>query len=211
VTDDGLWIVDQITDRAALVEISEPNSYGTTKILAEIPTESSNTSGMCYDGSSLWLAANGPGDRWRPRRPTDASTGEILKVDPATGDTIMRRALPGGGGTHGLDIDKYQEGLIWLGTLRQKTMSLVRIADWEVIGTIPLTYERGHGVVRVEDGLWVAHTTDRVILKLDTSDGRELDRIDIPGYEPEPHGVSIYGDDLIYCDASSGWVVQITL
>ena len=211
VTDEGLWIVDQMTDKVALVEISEPNDYGTTKIIAEIQSESSTTSGLTHDGSALWLAANGPGERWRPSRSTDTKEGEVLKVDPRTSKTIMRREIPGGGGTHGLDINHHDKGLVWLSTLAQKTMSLTRIEDWSVVHTIPLPKERGHGVVSVADGIWVAFTTDRLILKLDARDGDELDRIKVPGYEPEPHGLTAYGDGFLYCDASTGWIVKVTL
>ena len=66
VTDDGLWIVDQITDRVALVEITADPDYTVPKLIRDIPSESSNTSGMTYGGGSLWLAANGSGERWRP-------------------------------------------------------------------------------------------------------------------------------------------------
>ena len=65
--------------------------------------------------------------------------------------------------------------------------------------------------MRVEDGIWVCHTGDRVIVKLDLADGSELDRIEVPEPHPEPHGLSIFGRDLIYCDAASGWIAKITL
>ena len=65
-------------------------------------------------------------------------------------------------------------------------------------------------MIRVEDGLWSTHTSDRVIVKLDLNDGTPLDVIEVPEDYPEPHGLSIYGDDFLYCDASSGWVAKIT-
>ena len=75
VTDEGLWIADQITDRVALVEITEPSGYGVTKLVRDIPSDCSNTSGMCYGDGALWLAANGAGEQWRPARPNDAKPG----------------------------------------------------------------------------------------------------------------------------------------
>jgi hypothetical protein len=65
-------------------------------------------------------------------------------------------------------------------------------------------------VVRVVDGIWVVHTADRVIVKLDTETGAELDRIQVPQDQPEPHCLSALGDDLLYCDATSGWIVRIS-
>ena len=51
----------------------------------------------------------------------------------------------------------------------------------------------------------------RVIVKLDVESGAELDRVVVPDSDPEPHGLSIFGEDLIYCDATSGWVAKISL
>lgn len=212
VTDEGLWLVDQFTDCVALVEPSGPHEYGATRILRHMPTESSTTSGITYGGGALWLAANGPGERWRTPRPTDATTGEVVKADPNTGETLARYPLPGGGGTHGIEYDRLEEDTLWLTTIHSNTISQVRADDWSVVRTIPITLGGGtHGIVRVADGMWVAHRTTRRILKLDVETGRNLDVIQIPDSEPEPHGLSIFGDDLLYCDATTGWVVKITL
>ncbi|MEM7538649.1 MAG: hypothetical protein AAF639_41160 [Chloroflexota bacterium] len=231
-TSEGLWVADQITDRLALVELTEPpekvghyGGYGVTKLIWDIPSESSNTSGMAIGGGALWLAANGAAQLWRPARETDAKpkAGAILKVDPATGQTMDRWLLPDPtnvgnpepGGTHGIEYDPFEEGILWLTTLKSQTVSKVRIDTWEIEQVIDLPHERGHGVVRVRDGLWVVHTGDRVIVKLDVNNGQELDRIVIPESEPEPHGLSkgILEDesDLLYCDATSGWVVQVVI
>ena len=210
VTEDGLWIADQITDRVALVEIAEPSEYGVTKWHREVCSESSNTSGMAFGDGSLWLAANGDGSLWRPVRPTDAQAGDILRVDPADGRTIERWPVPGGGGVHGMEYDHFEDGFLWVTTLKSQTLSKIRIDDWSVQHVIPLPYGRAHGVVRVEDGVWVVHTADRVIVKLDLADGTELQRLQVPDDEPQPHGLSLYGQSLMYCDATSGWVVEIS-
>lgn len=211
VTDAGLWVVDQVTDRVALVEIrDEVDEYGVTLMQKEIPSESSNTSGLAWGDGSLWLAANGNGSRWRFARETDAQSGEILRVDPDSGATQARWELPGGGGTHGIEFDVFEEGTLWVTTLRQQTVTQVRYADWSVVRAFDLPYKRAHGVVRVEDGLWVVHTGDRVIVKLDASSGDVVDRIDVPAPHPEPHGLSIFGDSFLYCDATSGWIAQIS-
>ena len=119
VMDDGLWIVDQITDRVALVEVTSDPDYIVPKLIRDIPSESSNTSGMTYGDGALWLAANGSGERWRPVRDTDAETGEVFKVDPATGETLARYPIPNGGGTHGIEYDHYDAGHLWVQTLKE--------------------------------------------------------------------------------------------
>jgi streptogramin lyase len=213
MTDDGLWIVDQITDRVMLVErAGEIDYYGVPKMIRDIKSDSSNTSGMAWGEGSLWLAANGSADMWRGPRTNDArkSMGEILRVDPTSGETISRHPLPNGGGTHGIEYDNIESGHLWLTTLKNQTLSKVRISDWSVQHVIPLPYQRAHGVVRVEDGVWVVHTGVRVIVKLSVADGAELERITVPPSEPEPHGLSVDTDNrFLYCDASSGWVVAI--
>ena len=217
-TADGLWIVDQITDRLMLVELDgELDYYGVPKMIRDIPSQSSNTSGMAWGEDSLWLAANGAAAQWRPPRATDArkGKGEILQVDPATGETISRHPLPGGGGTHGIEYDHIEPGHLWLTTLKDQTLTKMRISDWSAQSAIPLPYHRAHGVVRVRDGIWVVHTSDRIIVKLDVCDGAELARVTVPESEPEPHGLCAYSRNaqpdggFLYCDASSGWVVEI--
>lgn len=216
VTEEGLWVVDQITDRVSLVTIDKPNEYGVSKWLRDFPTESSNTSGLTYGNGSLWLSANGNGSLWRDARPTDADGGEILEVNPADGKTVNRWKLPGGGGTHGIEFDKFEADTLWLTTLKNQTLSKVRISDWSVQQVLQLPYKRAHGVVRLEDGIWVVFTADRLIVKLDLESGAELDRIEVGTEYPEPHGLSIYPDGsgntcFLYCDATSGWVSKITL
>ncbi len=51
VVGDQLWVADQITDRVALIEIAEPSVYGVTPLLRDIPSDSSNTSGMAVGGN----------------------------------------------------------------------------------------------------------------------------------------------------------------
>jgi hypothetical protein len=101
--------------------------------------------------------------------------------------------------------------MLWVTTLRNQTLTQMRIADWSAQRTLPLPCRAAHGVVRVEDGLWVVHKMEWVIVKLDPTSGRELDRIDIPQDQPEIHCLTGFGDGFLYCDATSGWVVKISL
>lgn len=212
LVDEGLWLADQITDRVALVEPKDMNPYGVTKWIREINTESSNTSGLTVGEGALWLAMNGPATIWRPARPTDAKQGlsEVLKVDPATGKTLGRYPVPGGGGVHGIEYDPLEPGMIWVTTLKSQTLTKIRTSDWEIQHVIPLPYTRAHGVVRVPDGIWVVHTSDRAIVKLDVSDGKVLNEIRVPTDMPEPHCLTKWGDDMAFCDATSGWVVRVS-
>ena len=207
VTDQGVLVADQVTDRVALMEIAVPDRFGATQLLSEVVTESSNTSGLATGGGALWLGANGPGARRSPR-PTDANQGTVIRADPKTGETLERWKLPVDGGTHGLEYDSFEEDVLWVTSTSDQTLLKMRISDWSVLKTLDLPYTRPHGVVRVEDGLWVIHTSDRVIVKLDF-DGGELARIEVPEPHPEPHGLSIIEGGLLYCDATTGWITKV--
>ncbi len=207
---EGLWVADQITDRAHLMSWDG-------KLIKTVETESSNTSGMAYGGGFLWMAANGKAMRRTPR-PTDASRGEVLKVDPATGKTIARYPLPDGGGVHGLEYTR--EGL-WVTFLKSRKLALVDPKDFHVIRQIPMQFDRAHGLGRDRDGIWVVFTSDRVIQKLDVKDGRVLEQISIAKEDPEPHGMCLHNGHLYYCDAGlelggkgpdgkwAGWICRI--
>ena len=55
---------------------------------------------------------------------------------------------------------------LWLTTLKSQTLTQVRISDWSIQRVFSLPYGRAHGVVRVADGVWVVHTSERSIVKL---------------------------------------------
>ncbi len=208
---EGLWIADQISDRLALVAMDCPNQYGVTRFLRDLPSESSNTSGMCYANGSLWLAANGAAALWRPARATDAGQhmGEVLEIDANSGETLSRHPIPGGGGTHGIEVDAVEEGYIWLSTLKYQTLSKVRISDWSVATTLPLLYDRSHGLVRTSDSLWLVYTNQRQIVEMDTDTGHVKKCVQLPPDAPEPHGLTREGPHFLYCDASSGWIARV--
>jgi len=207
---EGFWIGDQVSDRAHLVDWKG-------KPLRSVSTESSNTSGIAYGGGYLWMAANGKA-YGRPARPTDATTGEIIQVDPKTGKTVSRHFTPGGGGVHGLE---YAEGTLWITSLAIGKLSQVDPKDFRVIHQIPVHLERSHGLAWDPPGIWVMHSTDRVIQKLHAKDGRILEQITLAKDDPDPHGMCLHDGHLYYCDAGiapggtsnnspwAGWVCRI--
>lgn len=189
-TAEGLWIGEQASDRAHLVTWQG-------KLIRSVETESSNTSGIAYGGGYLWMAANGKAVG-RPPKPTDATTGEVVKVDPATGKTVARYPIPGDGGVHGLE---YTDGGLWLTSLKIQKLSLVDPKDFHVIHQIPVHFGRAHGLAWDKGAIWCMHSTDRIIQKLDAKDGRVLEQITLTKDDPDPHGMCLYRGHLYYCDA----------
>ncbi len=209
VTDEGLMVACQVTDRVSLTKFGEPDRFGSTFLIREVATEASNTSGLSAGGGAIWLGANGPGASRRGPRPTDAVAGEVVKADPATGKTLQRWKLPVEGGTHGLDYDNFEDDVLWVTSTGNQTLLKMRISDWTTLKTIDLPHTRPHGVARVEDGVWVVHTSDRVVVKFDVDTGQEMTRFEVPEPHPEPHGLSLFEDGMIYCDAVSGHIAKI--
>jgi sugar lactone lactonase YvrE len=187
---EGFWIGEQVSDRAHLVDWNG-------KLLRSVDTESSNTSGIAFGAGAVWMAANGPAVG-RARRPADATTGEIVKADPATGKTLARYPVPGGGGVHGLE---FAEHTLWITSLKLQKLSQVDPKDFRLIRQIPVHLGRAHGLAWDPPGIWCMHSTDRVIHKLDANDGRILEIITLSKDDPDPHGMSMHDGHLYYCDA----------
>jgi hypothetical protein len=211
-TGEGLWIGEQTTDLAYLVDWQG-------KVLRQVETESSNTSGIAYGGGFLWMAANGKAIG-RPTKPTDASTGEVLKVDPSTGKTVARYPIPGGGGVHGLE---FAENTLWLTSLQLRKLSQVDPKDFRLLHQIPVHLDRAHGLAWDRGAIWCMHSSDRVIHKLDAKNGRLLEKVTLAKEDPDPHGMCLYQGRLFYCDAgiapggvsnespSAGYICRIDL
>jgi hypothetical protein len=97
-TKEGLWIAEEVTERAYLV-------YWKGKVLHKVDTESHNVSGIAVGGGYLWMACNGMGVMRDPR-PTDRPGGELLQCDPKTGKTLKRYSPPWPGGMHGVTCNE---------------------------------------------------------------------------------------------------------
>lgn len=190
-TPDGLWIGEQCTDRAYLVD------WKSGKVKTKVETEASNTSGIAYGAGSLWMGSNGNAIG-RPARPTDSATGAVVRVDPKTGKTLARHPIPGGGGVHGLE---FADGKLWVTSLRIKKLSQVDPETFQVLHQIPVTLDRAHGLAWDPPAIWCMFSTDRVIHKLDAKTGAIQEIVTLTADDPDPHGMCIYKGSLYYCDA----------
>src|SRR5215831_14798801 len=77
-TDEGLWIIDQgAGSKAYLV------SYQDGRVLRSFETETDKSSGITFDGSSLWIGST--------------YSRETVRVDAQNGKTMERHFTPGAG------------------------------------------------------------------------------------------------------------------
>src|SRR5216684_1989737 len=113
-TQDGLWIGEQRSDNACLVDWNG-------KLLKTVKTESKNTSGMGVGDGYIWMGAN-------------AAPNGIFQTDMHS-RTIAHRQIPlGGGGCHGVE---YGGGKLWIAALRLRGILRVDAKTWEPEFLIP--------------------------------------------------------------------------
>lgn len=197
-TREGLWIVDQETDDVLLVETKG-------KLLRRLKTETENGSGITYGDGALWIGSNGPIQFRKEKRPTDRGGTYLLKVDPTTGATLAACSLEGlggdkRGGVHGVE---WADGMIWVTRPGIKVILKMDPKDFKVVHQIPSPYPRSHGLVWLDGVLWCVYTSDRMIVKQDPKDGRSLGEFKVPEPYPQPHALTLWNGDFVFCDADA--------
>tara|TARA_B100000029_G_scaffold484014_1_gene535770 strand:+ start:923 stop:1615 length:693 start_codon:yes stop_codon:yes gene_type:complete len=191
-TDEGLFVMDQKTDNVYVVD-------ETGNIIRTIYTPTANGSGITVGGGYLWTASNGHSAS-RPARSTDTGLGYVYKLDLNTGQAIDRFRTPDGGGIHGIEWD---DGKIWVTAFNPLAIYLIDPSkNYEIAHRFEVELPRLHGLARVSDGLWCAHTTDNVVVKYDVNSGSEIDRITMDAGDAYIHGLSIKDGELWYGDSN---------
>ena len=190
-TDDGLWMIDQATEEIRLLDAG-------LNLVRTIPSPTENASGITVGGGYFWTGSNAPATARYPR-PGDTRAPAILKCDLETGRVVQRFPTPDGGGIHGLE---WVDGLLWITAFRPKAMTLVDPDDFRVLRTVEVPHDRPHGLAWDSDGMWMAHTGLKLIVKYHAETGEELDRIQYPEDAPAPHGLTKWNGELWSCDAN---------
>jgi sugar lactone lactonase YvrE len=183
---DGLWIGEQKTDNAWLVDWNG-------KPLKTVKTESKNTSGMAVGGGYIWMGAN-------------AAPNGIFQTDMAS-KTISHRQIPlGGGGTHGVE---YVDGKLWIAALRLRGILRVDAKTWQPEFLIPYSVPRAHGVAWVNGSIWMVTGNEQGagLIRYDAETGRPLETVQFGATDPDPHGLAWHDGALYSCDAGihPGW------
>ncbi|MFL2665112.1 MAG: hypothetical protein ACJ0G8_04055 [Dehalococcoidia bacterium] len=190
-TDEGLFIMDQKTDNVYVVDDNGD-------LIRVINTPTANGSGITVGGGYLWTASNGDAVA-RPRRSTDTGISFIYQLDLITGEPIDRFETPDKGGIHGIEWD---DGNIWITAFSPPSLYLVESKSFNIIKKLPVNLPRLHGLARVNNGIWCAHTTDNVIIKYCTETGKEKEVIKLDKGDAYIHGLSVKKDELWYSDSN---------
>ena len=190
VAPDGLWIAEQKSDNAHLVDWNG-------KLLKTVNTESKNTSGMGYGDGCLWMAAN-------------AAPQGVFQTDMRS-RTVSHRQIPlgpreNGGGCHGVE---YVDGKLWIAALRLRGILRVDAKTWEPEFLIPYNMPRAHGVAYDKNAIWMVTGNDQGagLIKYDAETGRTLEIARFDETDSDPHGLAWHNGALYSCDAGihPGW------
>ena len=192
-TPDGLWIGEQKSDNAVLVDWNG-------KALKTVKTPSKNTSGIAFGGGYIWMAAN-------------AAPEGIFQVD-MNGKVVSHRQIPlgpadNGGGCHGCE---YVDGKLWIAALRLRGILRVDAKTWAPEFLIPYSVPRAHGMAynKADNSIWmVTGTQDGTagLIQFDSASGRVLSTAVFAKTDSDPHGLAWHNGQLYSCDAGihPGW------
>jgi glutamine cyclotransferase len=203
---DGLWVLDQVDPNKAFKVRPQDGS-----VIQELQTESIHGSGITYGNGALWIAST--------KMTNPADPPRTLKVDPKTGKTLKSWVTPGSGmygnitprstvsGAHGL---KWVDGKYWMAVPASGKLFLMEPESGEIARSIPAPGVRTHGLAWDKGALWCVESDGRVIYKLDPKDGKAVAKIQLTREDPEPHGLDIDNDGVLwYCDAASSWICRL--
>ncbi|HWB95500.1 MAG TPA: hypothetical protein VG672_02330 [Bryobacteraceae bacterium] len=209
-TSEGLWVLDQGTNRVALLRYSDGG------VIREFATETDRGSGITFDGSALWIAST--------------YNSRLVKLDAQTGKTIKEYRCPGSGvvkwgprgahphptGAHGMEW-KYRQ--LWVAVPPAATIYVIDPEGGGVIRSFPAPGVRPHGIGWDADGsLWCTESIHRSFFKLDPKTGQILRQVMLPLTAPEvdglviePHGMSIWEGKFWFSCAETGEVYNLPI
>lgn len=207
-TPEGLWLLDQGDNRAYLVDTRG-------KLLRALDTDSKAGSGITFDGEALWLAST--------------YSREIIRADAKTGKTIARFPTPGAGpvkwtvgrrsplappeppragarasdasrqatGAHGLE---WRDGKLWISVPPAQRIYRVDPATFRVEHSFATAGDRPHGLGWEGKWLWCVDSNKNAFFRHDPESGEINNVIQLADSDPLPHGMTIEGRTMWYCD-----------
>jgi hypothetical protein len=197
--EEGLWIAEQkradgpsTGEKAMLVDWSG-------RLLRTLVTPARNTSGIAWDGSSIWMGCNGGPQGFYQ-----------VALD---GRVLAHRQIPlgpadNGGGCHGA---KFHDGKLWIVANRLRAIVRVDPTSFQPEFLIPITTARWHDIAFDNGSIWmVTGTSNRIpenhpgLARFDAATGRLLETVAFVPGSADPHGLEIKDGVLYTCDAGIG-------
>jgi len=209
-TSDSLWILDQATNRAALVH------YDDGRVIRQFDTETDRGSGITFDGEAVWIASTY--NRLLVR--VDAQNGRTLKKMPSPGSGLVkwgpRSGHPEATGAHGLE---WRRGELWVAVPPAVRVFLLDPSDGTERRSFSAPGVRPHGIGWDPDGsLWVTESIYRSFFKMEPASGRILMQLMLPAEDPmrdgvvlQPHGMTIWRGEIWFSVAETGEVYRVPL
>lgn len=209
-TPEGLWILDQATNRVALVDFKDG------RVIRQFNTDTDKGSGITFDGSALWIASTY--NRLLVR--VDPQTGRTLKNLPSPGSGLVkwgpRDAHPQPTGAHGLE---WRNGELWVAVPPAVRIFVVNPEDGSTKRSFPAPGVRPHGVGWDPDGaFWCAESIYRSFFKMDSASGKILMQLMLPPEAPlkdgvvlQPHGMTVWNGEFWFSVAETGEVYRVPL
>jgi hypothetical protein len=203
-----LLILDQV-DPNKVFEVSPKDG----RIIRSVQTESIHGSGITIgEGGAWWITS------------TKAVSGPpvTLKVDPSSGKTLKKWVTPGwgyygavtsekGSPSGGHDVKWAGNGTFWMAVPASGRIFLMEAETGQIVRSIPAPVLRTHGLAIDGNYLWSVASDYAQIQKLDSRDGRIVGKIQLDKKnDPQVHGLELKDGIIWYCDASKGWVCNLT-
>jgi streptogramin lyase len=224
-TPDGLWIIDQADGSvASLVD------YADGKVLRSFKTDTVRPSGITFDGQAIWIGSTFSYENVRcdamtgavlERHPTPGSMTYAMVGDPppqrsplaGTPTQQARPAVAGQGqpqllrltqapstrfqGAHG---QEWRDGKLWTTSTSARSIFRIDPKTWVVEKRLQAPGPRPHGLAWEGRYLWHGDSDYKAFFKFDTDSGEIVEKIQLAGDDPLPHGLTIWNGTLWYCD-----------
>lgn len=189
------------------------------KILRTVQTESIHGSGITLGDGAWWITS------------TKALKGPpvTLKVDPKSGKTLRKWITPGWGiygvyataagaansalpaASGGHDVKWAGSGRYWMAVPSSGRIFLMQAETGQIVRSIQAPVIRTHGLAIDGDYLWSVASDFWQIHKIAQKDGRVVAKIQLDkNKDPQIHGLEFKDGVLWYCDASKGWICNLT-
>jgi streptogramin lyase len=232
-TKDGLWIIDQSSSKAYLVD------YGDGKVLRSFETDTVRPSGITFDGEALWIGSTFSYENVRcnattgaviERRPTPGSIMYTMTTDPPqrrspladgpmaqprpaaadAGPPLSRLTQPPSNRLQGAHGQEWRDGKLWTTSTSARSIFEIDPKSWMVHKILRVPGNRPHGLALEGRYLWHGDSNLAAFFKFDTDSGSIVEKIQLGDSDPVAHGLTIWNGTLWYCD-DVGVVCRMTI